>query len=60
LDSIIFLLVAVALYFASDFLLQALEMRLGRRLEHRSLIFFALLLILSLVSFAVIRHVLPS
>lgn len=60
MDSVLFVLVAVVLYFASDAILQAVEQRMGRRLEHRTLVFFALLLSLSLLSFAAIRQFLPS
>jgi hypothetical protein len=55
-DSFIFPVVAVVLYFVSDALLQAVEIRLGRRLEHRTLVFFAILSVLALVCFAVIRR----
>ena len=48
---ILFTLVAVALYFVSDWVLQRIEGALGRRLEHRTLLFFAILLSSALVSF---------
>jgi hypothetical protein len=54
-ELVVFTLVAVALYLLADHLLRALETRLGRRLEHRSVVFFALLLAMALGSFAVIR-----
>ena len=56
MEAILFLLVAIVLYFVSDALVQLVERHLGRRLEHRSLLFFVLLLSLALVSFAVIRN----
>ena len=58
MDSIIFPVVALVLYFVSDALLQAVETRLGRRLEYRTLVFFAILSALALISFAVIRRLL--
>jgi hypothetical protein len=56
----LFLAVAVALYFAADFALTAAERAVGRRLEHRELIFFALLLVLALAAFALIRQLFPA
>ena len=56
MDNLLFLLLAVALWFASDAAVQAVEVRLGRRLEHRTLLFFAILLTLALASFAAVRH----
>jgi hypothetical protein len=59
-DSLLFLVVAVVLYFASDGVLRAVEQRMGRRLEYRTLIFFGVLLVLTLTTFAVIRGVLAA
>lgn len=56
MEVLYFTLVAVALYAASDWILQRLERARGERLAHRSLIFFALLLGMALPSFALIRH----
>ena len=42
-----FTVVAVVLYLVSDWLLQTVEAAVGKRLEHRSLIFFAILLSLA-------------
>jgi hypothetical protein len=50
-----FTLVAIALYLASDWLLERVEMVMGKRLEQRSLIFFAILLSLALVTFSIIQ-----
>jgi hypothetical protein len=55
MEVVYFTLVGIVLYLASDWILQRVEMAAGRRLEHRTLIFFALLLTLALVSFSVIR-----
>ncbi len=51
-----FTLVAIVLYAACDRLLDLLERQAGRRFEHRSMIFFGLLLGSSLLAFAVIRR----
>ena len=56
MEIVYFTLVAVALYFGSDWILNRIEFAAGRRLEHRSIIFFAILLIMALTSFALIRH----
>jgi len=55
MEVIIFTLVAILLYVVSDQLLNRLEQYLGRRLPQRSLVFFAILLTLSLVAFSLIR-----
>lgn len=56
MEILYFTVVAIALYFVADWLVDRLEHALGRRLEQRSLLFFALLLALTLASFAAIRH----
>jgi hypothetical protein len=50
-----FTLVAIVLYLVSDWLLERAELAVGKRLEHRSLIFFAILLSLALVTFSIIQ-----
>ena len=56
MEVILFTLVAVVLYFFSDWLLQRVETRLGRRLEHRTLVFFGIILTLALISFSLIEQ----
>jgi hypothetical protein len=56
MTTVYFTLAAIVLYLVSDRLLDLLERRAGHRFEHRSLIFFGLLLSISLVAFAVIRR----
>ena len=58
MELVVFLLVAIALYFAADKILILIEDKLGRTLEQRSVVFFALLLVMSLISFWVLRAVL--
>jgi hypothetical protein len=53
---IYFTVVAVVLYFVSDWLLQRVEASAGRRFEHRSLIFFVILLTLALITFSFIQQ----
>ncbi|MDH3475026.1 MAG: hypothetical protein OEM59_15200 [Rhodospirillales bacterium] len=56
MDFIYFTIVAVALYFFSNWLLVRVERGLGRPLEHRGLIFFGILLTAAVVTFALIRQ----
>ena len=55
LSAVYFTLVAIVLYLASDWLLNRVEIAAGKRFEHRSLIFFGILLTLALVTFALIQ-----
>ena len=54
MNIVYFTLVAALLYLFSDWVLQRVEVAVGRRFEHRSLIFFAILLTLALVSFSLL------
>ena len=60
MDLVVFTITAIALYLLSDRILLILEERAGRRFEQRSLVFFAILLGLALVSFALIRRFLAG
>ncbi len=51
LQTAVFLAVAVFLYWLSDFILRRIEAARGGVLENRTLVFFAILLVLALVSF---------
>ncbi len=55
LEFIYYTLTGIALYVLSDWILQRLEIKLGKRLEYRSLIFFGIILTLALISFSLIR-----
>jgi hypothetical protein len=55
-----FTLVAALLYLFSDWVLQRVEVAVGRRFEHRSLIFFAILLTLALTSFSLLGNITGS
>jgi len=50
-----FTAVAAILYLVSDWILQRFEVRSGTRFEHRSLIFFAILLSLAIATFSLIQ-----
>ena len=56
MEIVYFTIVAIILYFAADWLLERVEVAAGRRLEHRSLIFFVILLTLALSSFSLIQY----
>ena len=49
---------AVALYLVSDRILEAIEVRRGERLAHRSVVFFAILVTLAMISFSILEQVL--
>ena len=51
-----FTLAAAALYLLSDWILERVEVTAGRRFQHRSLVFFSILLTLAVTTFALISH----
>jgi len=53
---VLFTLLAVVLYVVADRLLVALEARAGRHFENRSVIFFAILLVLAIVAFSAVQR----
>ena len=55
MEILYFTATAIALYVISDWALRRMEAMAGRRFENRSLIFFAILLVLALVTFGLIR-----
>ena len=57
---VLFTVLAIVLYLVADRLLVALEMRAGRRFEYRSLIFFAILLVLAVLAFAAVQRLAPG
>jgi p-aminobenzoyl-glutamate transporter AbgT len=59
LQYVVFALVAVGLYLLSDRLLRRIERAAGRVLPERSLIFMAILLVLAVASFWLIRRLWP-
>lgn len=56
MEAVYFTAAAVILYLVSNWILERIEVGIGRRLDNRTLIFFILLLSLALASFAVIRR----
>ena len=51
-----FTLAAAILYLLSDWILERVEVTAGRRFQHRSLVFFSILLTLSVTSFTLISY----
>ncbi|MDA1232383.1 MAG: hypothetical protein O2856_16545 [Planctomycetota bacterium] len=56
MELVYFTLAAIFLYFGADWILNRIEAAAGRRLEYRSIIFFAILLVMAVTSFTLIRH----
>ncbi len=56
MEVLLFTAVAVVLYLVSDRLLDAFERRAGRRFEHRSVIFFVILLVLAVATFSALQR----
>jgi hypothetical protein len=50
-------IVAIVLYLASDWILNLIERRVGKRLEYRSIIFFVIISVLAVTSFSFIEKV---
>ncbi len=59
MEAVYYTITGVVLYLLADRILRVIEARAGRIFEHRTLIFFVLLLSMALVTFAVIRRLLP-
>lgn len=56
MDIVWFTLVAVALYFGADWLLDFIERKRGARFENRQIAFFAIILPLALAAFWLVRR----
>ena len=56
--AIYFTLAGIVLYLAADWLLNRIEIHRGERLEHRTLVFFGILLGLALLTFPLLQSLL--
>ena len=56
MEIVYYTVTAVLLYAVSDWLLNRIEIKRGKRFEHRTLIFFAMILTLALVTFEIIQR----
>jgi len=54
MEIVYYTLTGIALYFVSDWLLDRIEQARGARFQNRSVVFFAIILVLALVSFQLI------
>jgi len=60
MEAVYYTITGVVLYLLADRILRLLEARAGRVYEHRTLIFFVLLMAMALVTFAAIRRMIPA
>ena len=60
MGAVYYTIAGVVLYLLADRILCVLEARAGRVFEHRTLIFFVLLLAMALVTFALIRRIISA
>ena len=56
MEMLYYTVAAVLLYLVSDWILNRIEISRGARFEHRSLIFFAIILVLSITLFNLVQH----
>ncbi|HHS84104.1 MAG TPA: hypothetical protein ENK38_04145 [Gammaproteobacteria bacterium] len=56
MEIIYFTVAGIFLYFFSDWVLDRLEAMAGRRFEYRSLIFFVIILVLSMSLFNIVQY----
>lgn len=57
-SAIYFTLAGIVLYLAADWVLERIEIHRGERLEHRTLVFFGILLGLALATFPLLQSLL--
>ena len=60
MEILLFTIVGIALYLGSDWILNRIEIMRGERLPNRSLIFFAIIFVLAVVSFQLIQYLLGN
>ncbi len=60
MEMIYYTVAAVVLYLVSDWILNRIEIRRGERFEHRSLIFFAIILVLAVALFNLVQQLQPA
>ena len=60
IEILLFTLVAIVIYLVSDRIIRMIEARRGAALKQRQVIFFAVFLVLALVSFRVLRILLTA
>ena len=60
MEILLFTLVAIVIYLVSDWIIRMIEARRGAALKQRQVVFFAVFLVLALVSFRVLRILLTA
>jgi surface polysaccharide O-acyltransferase-like enzyme len=59
-EILLFTLVAIVIYLVSDWIIRLIETRRGEVLKQRQVVFFAVFLVLAMVSFRVLRILLTA
>ncbi|MCP5093509.1 MAG: hypothetical protein GY949_21590 [Gammaproteobacteria bacterium] len=59
-EILLFTLVAIVIYLVSDWIIRMIESRRGGVLKQRQVVFFAIFLVLAMVSFRVLRILLTA
>ena len=60
MEMLYYTVAAIFLYLVSDWILNQIENRRGERFENRSVVFFAIILVLSVALFNLIQHFQPA
>ena len=60
MELVYYTLIGIVLYLVSDWIVRKIETIRGARMEHRSLLFFAIILVLALSSFKAIELIVIS
>ena len=60
IDLVLFTLNAIVIYLVADWLVRVIERRRGEVLKQRQVVFFAIFLVLALVSFQLLRNFLSA
>jgi hypothetical protein len=58
MEILVFTLNAIVVYFLADWIVRMIETRRGAALKQRQIVFFAVILVLALISFRLLRIVL--
>jgi len=56
MEMVLFVVVAIALYFISDQVVNLIEKRRGERFQNRTLLFFAIIFTLTMITFNAIEY----
>ena len=56
MEFVYYTVAGIMLYLVSDWILNRIEISRGARFEHRSMVFFVIILALAVVTFRIIEH----